>query len=311
MSLERVELERAGLEEVETSTLAAWSTLCKPRITAMVAFSGFVGALLAAGPAADLMRLAEAALAIGAVSAGSCAFNQILERDVDARMVRTSRRPLVTGRLRVRDAILFAAALALVGTLVLAARFNTLSALLALATLAAYALVYTPLKRVTTLNTAVGAIPGAMPPLLGFVALDGGVHGWGWYLFALVFAWQFPHFLAIAWMHREDYARAGMKMLPALPGTAGMAGRQALLYSLALLPVSLLPALRGDAGPVYVVAALALGALYGGASLSFAVRETPARARAVLLASLVYLPALFSITLMDPFVRALCARRSL
>jgi heme o synthase len=294
----------------ETSALGAWGTLCKGRITAMVAFSGFVGALLAAGPGADLARLAEAALAIGAVSAASCIFNQVLERDVDARMLRTARRPLVTGRLRVRDAILVAAALALVGTLTLAARFNTLSALLALATLAAYALVYTPLKRVTTLNTAVGAIPGAMPPLLGYVALDGGVRGWGWYLFALLFAWQFPHFLAIAWMHREDYARAGLRMLPAMPGTEGMAGRQALLYSLALLPVSLLPALRGDAGAVYVVAALALGALYGGASLAFALRETRARARAVLIASLVYVPALFSITLMDPLVRALCARAS-
>jgi protoheme IX farnesyltransferase len=296
---------------VDTTALEAWSALCKPRITAMVAFSAFVGALLAAGPGADLARLAEAALAVGLVAAASCVFNQVLERDTDARMVRTARRPLVTGRLRARDAILFAAGLALAGTLTLAVRFNTLSALLALATLAGYALVYTPLKRVTSLNTAVGAIPGAMPPLLGYVALDGAVHGWAWYLFAVLFAWQFPHFLAIAWIHREDYARAGLKMLPALPRTAGMAGRQALLYSLALLPVSLLPALRGDAGAVYVVAALALGAMYCGASLAFALEESRARARAVVLASLVYVPALFSITLMDPLVRALCTRGSL
>jgi len=296
---------------VETTALEAWSTLCKPRITAMVGFAAFVGGLLAAGPSADLARLCEAAAWVSAVAAASSVFNQVLERDTDARMLRTAARPLVTGRLRVRDAIFFGAALAVVGTLGLAVRFNTLSALLALATLAAYALVYTPLKRVTSLNTAIGAIPGAMPPVLGFAALAGDVHGWGWYLFAVLFGWQFPHFLAIAWTYREDYARAGLKMLPAMPRTEGMAGRQALLYSLALLPVSLLPTLRGDAGAVYAVAALLLGLVYAAASLRFALRETRERARAVVLTSLVYVPALLTLTLIDPLVRALGARGSL
>jgi protoheme IX farnesyltransferase len=295
----------ARADTAASSALEAWSTLCKPRITAMVGFSAFVGALLAAGPGADLLRLGEAALWIGLVAAASSVFNQVLERDTDARMVRTARRPLVTGRLRVRDAILFGAGLALAGTLALAVRFNTLSALLTLATLVAYALVYTPLKRVTSLNTAVGAIPGAMPPLLGFVALAGEVHGWGWYLFAVLFAWQFPHFLAIAWIHREDYARASLRMLPALPRSEGIAGRQALLYGLALLPVSLLPALRGDAGWVYAAAALVFGAVYAASAAWFALREDRISARAVLLVSLAYVPALFSITLMDPLVRAL------
>lgn len=289
------------------SAFAAWSTLAKARITAMVAFAAFVGGLLGAGSSADLARVAEASLWIACVSAASCMFNQLLERDVDARMIRTSRRPLVTGRVRARDVVLVAAAAACVGVAGLALRFNTLAALLALGTLAAYALVYTPLKRYSSLNTAVGAIPGAMPPLLGFVAAAGAPAGWAWHLFAVLFAWQFPHFLAIAWLHREDYARAGLKMLPALPNASGMAGRQALLYSLALVPLSLLPVLRGDAGAVYGLAALVLGAGYALAAGCFALRETPARARALLYVSLAYLPALFSITLMDPVVRSLGA----
>ena len=293
-----------------SSLFAAWSVLTKARITAMVVFSAFVGALLAAGPHADLARLAEAALWIGCVAGASSVFNQVLERDTDARMLRTMQRPLVTGRVRLRDAVLGGGSLALVGTLGLALRFNLLVALLALATLLAYVLVYTPLKRVSTLNTVIGAIPGAMPPLLGYAALAGGVAGWGWYLFAILFAWQFPHFLAIAWMYRDDYARGGLKMLPSMEGTRGMAGRQALLYSLVLVPVSLLPALRGEAGWVYVAAALALGVGYCAASAAFALDETTRRARAVLFTSLVYLPALFSITLMDPLVRIASTRGS-
>lgn len=301
----------SAVASAEPTLAQAWGTLCKPRITLMVGFAAFIGGLLAKGAGADLARLFEAALYISAAGAASSVFNQLMERDTDARMLRTARRPLVTGRIRARDAIFAGAVFAGLGVLGLALRFNTLAALLTLATLVAYTLVYTPLKRVSSLNTTVGAIPGAMPPLLGFVALAGSVHGWAWYLFAILFAWQFPHFLAIAWIYREDYARAGLKMLPALPRTEGMAGRQALLYSLALLPVSLLPALRGDAGWLYVGSALLLGAAYIAASALFALRETRVRARAVVLTSLVYVPALYSLTLMDPLVRALSVRGSL
>jgi protoheme IX farnesyltransferase len=224
-------------------------------------------------------------------------------------MRRTCQRPLVTGRLRVRDAILGGTLLGTAGTLALALRFNTLTALLALSTLVGYTLIYTPLKRVSTLNTAVGAIPGAMPPLLGYVALAGAAHDWGWFLFAALFAWQFPHVLAIAWLYREDYSRAGLRMLPCVEGARGMTGRQALLYSLLLVPLTLLPATRGAAGPLYAAAALLLGACYCGAALCFALRETPRRARALLYASLAYLPALLSSVLLDPLVRAACARQ--
>ncbi|HVS12151.1 MAG TPA: heme o synthase [Planctomycetota bacterium] len=294
-------------DRLEPSWTGAWLALTKPRIALLVALAALVGAMLAAGPGARLAPSLEAALWIACVAAASSVFNQVLERDTDRLMERTASRPLVTGRLRVRDAILFGALLAAAGTAALALRFNALAALLALATLAAYALVYTPLKRVSTLNTVVGALPGAMPPLLGFVALAGAPSGWAWFLFAVLFAWQFPHFMAIAWLYRADYARAGLRMLPCLPGSRGLAGRQALYHSLALLPVSLWPAARGEAGAVYAACALALGLAYIGFSVGFALRETPARARALLLCSLVYLPALFAAVLLDPAVHAALA----
>jgi len=287
---------------VSIATPLSWLELTKPRIGLFVILAAFTGGLLALGPEADLGRVLAAALLVGAVGSSASAFNQILERDVDRLMGRTEHRPLVTGKLRVRDAVLFAAGLGLVGTVGLAVWFNTLAALLGLGTLIAYALVYTPLKRHTSFNTVVGAIPGAMPPLLGYVALAGDVGPWGWMLFAIVFAWQFPHFLAIAWLYREDYARAGMKMLPALPGSAGMAGRQAFLYSLVLLPVSLLPGVRGDSGLVFTGTALLLGLVYAGASAAFAWQETRRTARTVLFVSLFYLPLVLTAALVDPVV---------
>jgi heme o synthase len=290
---------RAGL----AGTAAAWIEVVKPRIAVFVALAAFTGALLALGPGGDVLPALEAALYVGLTAAAAGTFNQVLERDLDARMQRTARRPLVTGALRARDAILGAAALCALGTALLCARFNVLAGLLALATLLAYVLVYTPLKRLSSFNTAVGAIPGAMPPLLGYVAVAGAPGAWAWALFAVLFVWQFPHFLAIAWIYRDDYRRAGMKMLPALPGTAGLAGRQAFLYSLVLLPVSLLPAVRGAAGITYAAGALLLGAAYALAAALFAHRETVGRARAVVLVSLAYLPLFFSLVLLDPAVR--------
>ena len=291
-----------ALERVRSRWLEDYLVLVRPRISAFVLFAAFTGALLGAGPDADLLRVGLAALFVGLVGASSSVFNQVLERDTDRLMPRTQNRPLAAERMSVGAAVLFGAVLGVVGVVGLALVFQPLSALLALSTLAAYVLVYTPLKRYTSLNTVVGALPGAMPPLLGFVALAGTPGPWGWLLFALVFAWQFPHFLAIAWLYRDEYRRAGMRMLPSLPGAAGLAGRQSLAYSLLLLPVSLLPGVRGEAGVVYTAAALVLGCAYAASSAAFAWRETPARARALLLTSLVYLPLLFSAVLFDPVV---------
>ncbi len=285
------------------SLVAPWIQLCKLRIASFVGMSAFVGGLLAGGPDVHLGRVALAAALVTLTAASASVFNQVLEQDTDARMVRTAGRPLVTGAIRPLHAVLFAAACGAAGVAGLAVWFQPLSALLSLGTLVAYALVYTPLKRVSTLNTAIGAIPGAMPPLLGYTALAGAPASWGWYLAAILFAWQFPHFLAIAWLYREDYARAGLKMLPSLPNSAGVAGRQALLYSLCLLPLSILPAVDGGAGWIYAGGALLLGLGYAAAALAFALREDPRRARLLLLTSLAYLPLLYSLVLFDPVVR--------
>ena len=285
-----------------SQTVADVLSLVKPRIAFFVVLASFTGGLLGAGSLAAAPRALLAALGIGAVAGASAAFNQILERDLDRLMRRTADRPLPAGRLTARDATIFAGLLALGGTAILTLWFPPLTAVLALSTLVAYTLVYTPLKRYTSFNTLVGAIPGAMPPLLGHVALAGEPGVWGWILFGVIFAWQFPHFLAIAWMYREDYRRAGMKMLPALDDVEGLTGRQAFLYGLVLLPISLLPALRGEAGWLYATVAVALGFVYVGAAASFALRESRTAARATLYASLVYLPLLFAAAIFDPVV---------
>lgn len=282
--------------------LADLLELTKPRIASLVALSAFVGGLLAAGPRADLVRVAEAACWITCTAGAASVFNQVLERDTDARMERTRARPLAAGRMSVRNAIFFGLALAVAGVIGLAAQFNLLSALLALATLFVYVAVYTPLKRVSTLNTVVGAVAGAAPPLLGHVALDGAPGSWGLALFAILFVWQFPHFMAIAWLHRVDYARAGMRMLPALGGCERMAARAALFYALCLLPVALLPGVWSDAGVVYTAAAFALTLGYAASSAWFAWRADARSARTLLFVSLAYLPLLFASILLDPVV---------
>ncbi len=291
-----------GAEARARSRALDFLTLTKPRIGAMVALSAFIGGLLAEGPHAALGRVALAALYVTGAAAAASVFNQVLERDTDRLMVRTQDRPLPAGRLSMRDAILFGALLASVSIAGLAIEFNLLAALLSLASLCAYSVVYTPLKRVSTLNTVIGALPGAAPPLLGYVALAGAPGHWGWALFAVVFVWQFPHFMAIAWLYRHDYARARLKMLPALPGCERVAARQALVYSLAILPVVLLPGAWGEAGIVYSLGAEVLSLAYVAASARFAFKPSEKSARALLFTSLVYLPLVLSLVLLDPVV---------
>jgi protoheme IX farnesyltransferase len=290
-----------AVEERSPSLLADWATLTKLRITVFAAVSAGVAAL-ASRPDVGLGRAAEAALWVGLTSAAACVFNQVLERDVDALMERTRLRPLPAGRVGVRDAVIGGALLALLGVGLLAWRFNLLVALLALGTLAAYVLVYTPLKRFTTFNTLVGAVPGAMPPLLGACALAGTPGVIGLSLFATLFVWQFPHFFAIAWLYREDYQRAGMRMLASVPGTAGVAGRASLLHALCILPVSLLPVLQRSATLFYALVATGLGALYVLAAGAFARRESERSARRLLHVSLLYLPLLLAVLLIDRLV---------
>jgi len=298
-----IESKPIAAEAVPARALSDFLALTKPRIGVFVGLSAFFGALLAAGPGGSLARIGEAAIFVTLTAASASVLNQVLERDVDGRMLRTRNRPLPAGRVSMRDAILFGALLAAAGVGGLALRFNLLSALLSLATLFAYTAIYTPMKRASTLNTVIGAVPGAAPPLLGYVAIAGSASGWAVSLFTVLFVWQFPHFMAIAWIHRVDYARAGLRMLPALPGCERMAGRAAVTYGLALLPVSLLPGARGEAGIVYTLGALALGLLYLAASGRFAWRPDERSARILLMTSLVYLPLLYLLVLADPVIR--------
>lgn len=291
--------------EARASSFADLATLLKLRIAVFVGFAAFVGGAVAADPTVTLSRVLEASLWTTLSAGAASVFNQVLERDSDRRMRRTSSRPLPAGRVSMRDAVLLGAALAVVAIAMLAWRFNVLSALLALGTMFAYVAIYTPLKRASSLNTLVGALPGAAPPLVGFAAIAGAVHGWAWVLFAFVYVWQFPHFFAIAWLYRDDYARAGMQMLPSVAGGEAVAGRTAFAHALALVPVSCLPGAMGDASLGFTLAALALALWYAHAALGFARKSDDASARRLLRVSLVYLPLVLVAVLCDPRAGAL------
>ncbi|HUG91985.1 MAG TPA: heme o synthase [Planctomycetaceae bacterium] len=291
----------APWREALAARLADYVELTKPRIAVMVLVTVSVGFALAGDGRVDLVRLAHALVGIGLVAGGSSALNQWLERTTDARMPRTADRPLPSGRLAPAEVLCFGLAAAAAGIAWLLALVNVATAVLALATLGLYVLGYTPLKRATTLCTAVGAVPGALPPVLGWAAATGEAGGGAWLLFAILFLWQFPHFLAIAWLYREQYRRAGLRMLPGGEGGARVAGFLCVGYALALVPVSLLPAQQAVAGSAYALAALVLGAGYVAAAARFLFRESAETARGLLWASLVYLPVLLLTMTWDHF----------
>jgi protoheme IX farnesyltransferase len=233
------------------------------------------------------------------IASGTAALNQWYERDADTLMRRTAGRPLPTGRMTAHRALLFGIVLAVLGFVELALGANFLTGLLGAFTLASYLFIYTPLKQRSHLSTVIGALPGAMPPLIGYAASHGSLTPEAWTLFAILFIWQFPHFLAIAWMYREDYARAGIMMLPVVEPDGMSTGRQIILYASTLIPVSLFPVLLGMSGKVYLVGALILGGwfLYTGVRVAFDL--TNIRARRVLLASIIYLPAIYGLMIFD------------
>lgn len=285
--------------------VALWCDLLRARIAVMVFLTAALGGWLATRDPAlgNLARCAEAALYVLLVTGSASILNQVVERETDALMDRTKNRPLVTGEVTVLAAVTGAALMGVIGTVALAVSFNLLSAILLLATLLVYVAIYTPLKRVSTLNTVIGAVPGAAPVLIGYAALAGEVGPLGWALFGAIFVWQFPHFMAIAWMYRLDYAKAGHRMVPTEPGSEGVAGRYAFLYALSIVPVTLMPALSGMAGPVYVVGALLLAALYIVPSYQFMREESMKTARRLMFASIIYLPSLMALLFVDPVLR--------
>ena len=276
--------------------------LTKPRIAVMVLVTVAAGALLSLHGAVDVAQLGHVLAGTGLVAAGASALNQLLERHTDARMRRTENRPLPAGRLQPVEVLGFGAALSAAGLAYLAAFSQPLAAAVASFTLVSYVLIYTPLKRFTTLNTLIGAVPGALPPVIGWSAMTGRLDAGALVLFLVVFLWQVPHFLAIAWLYREDYGRAGLKMLPVDDAGGGMTARQMVLYCLALLPVSFLPVLSAQAGWLYGAGALALGLGFLAAACGFARLRSNRQARRVLHASLIYLPALLALLLIETLV---------
>ena len=270
--------------------------LVKARLSLLTVATAMAGFALGVKDTWSWLLLASTLAGTALSAAGAAALNQWWERDLDARMKRTQDRPLPAGRMAASDALLAGAALSVSGVLLLALFANLLTAGLAAATIISYILVYTPLKRVTSLNTIIGAVPGALPPLIGWTAASGSINAEGLTLFAILFLWQMPHFLAIAWLYRADYAQAGFKMLSESDETGAVTGRQAFIYALALLAVSLLPSVFFDYSAVYFYGALLLGAGFASMAANFAVSggSIPA-ARWLFLGSIVYLPLLLGL----------------
>ncbi len=279
--------------------LADYAELTKPGVTSLIVFATLVGFYL--GSAADLrlFLLLHTLIGTALVAGGTAALNQYWERSEDSLMYRTRNRPLPTGRLSPPRALAFGVALAIGGTLYLAWQTNLLAAFLGLATLTSYLLLYTPLKTRTSLCTLVGAFPGAVPPLIGWAAARGELPVAAWVLYAMLFCWQFPHFLAIACLYREDYARAGIAMLPVVEPNGKSTSRQILFYCAALLPVSLIPTWLGVTGWLYLGGAALLGSAFLYVAVRASMEKTKHQARRLLLASVFYLPLVYALMLLD------------
>ncbi len=273
--------------------------LVKPRIVSMVLVTTAIGYYLGAGGFSGLVNLLLTLFGTALAAGGSAALNNYLERDIDAHMPRTMNRVLPSGRIDPSVVLSFGVLLVLSGVALLAWLVNLLAAFLVLLTAFLYVLVYTPLKKLTWWNTPIGAIPGALPPMVGWAAASNELSAGAWILFAILFIWQHPHFYAIAWMYREDYARAGFKMLSVVDPTGNRVFRQAIWFSLVLIPVSMLLSWLGITGDIYFVGAILIGAAMLAATVLLWNMRTLAAARRVLMASVFYLPALLGLILLD------------
>lgn len=282
--------------------------LTKPRITWLILMSTGIGYYFGLPNAAtwweflrqiSYLSLFHTILGTGLIASGTAALNQWYERDADRKMRRTSHRPIPSGRLTANRALVFGIALSVAGFLELWLGANLLAAVIGAITLASYLFLYTPLKQRTPLSTTAGAFPGAMPPIIGFAAAKGALTADAWILFAILFLWQFPHFYSIAWMYREDYARAGIRMLPVIQPDGKRTAAEIVLYGVALIPVSLVPAMLGMTGRIYLAGALLLGLCFLYSGVRVALERTVLRARHVLLVSVVYLPLIYGLMLLD------------
>jgi len=277
--------------------------LTKPRITWLILMSTGIGYFFGLPSHAwreiNWLLLLHTILGTGLIASGTAALNQWYERAADLKMHRTAGRPLPSGRLTAGRALAFGIALSVAGFAELWLGVNLLSGLIGAFTLASYLFLYTPMKQRTWWSTTVGAIPGAMPPMIGYAAAAGVITRESWVLFAILFLWQFPHFYSIAWMYKEDYARAGIRMLPVVEPDCRSTARQIVLYGIALIPVSLVPGMLGMTGRIYLIGALILGLVYLYSGVRVALERTLVRARAVLLTSVLYLPLIYGLMLLD------------
>jgi len=296
-------LPLAGFRTRATSLLRDYAELGKLRVTSLIVMTAWCGYFFGAhqaGVSWISWGLFHSLFGIGLVSSGTAALNEVMERDVDAHMRRTAQRPLPAGRMSLFHATAIGLLTAIGGSIYLAVFTNPLTGLLTLLTSVVYLAAYTPLKRISPICTFVGAFPGAMPGVLGWTAARGKLEWGTLVLFAILFVWQFPHFFSIAWLYREDYANGGVKMLPVVEDDGRSTARRILIYSIALIPISVLPSFMGMAGKIYLVGAVVLGfaLLYFGIRLAFlkmplASAPSKMRARHVLQATVVYLPLLF------------------
>ena len=273
--------------------------LAKPRIVLMVLVTAFVGFYVGSEKIPDYLRLLQMLFGTALAAGGTLALNQFVERDTDAMMQRTRRRPLPDGRVQPREALWFGALITMAGLVYLALAVNLQSAWVTALITLSYLLLYTPMKRKSSLCMLVGAVPGALPPVIGWVAARGDFKVDAWVLFAIMFLWQVPHTLAIARLYREDFAKAGIQFLPVIDPEGASTNRQIISHCAALLAVSLLPTLLGLAGAVYFTVAFVLGVGFLASGISLAMESTPSGARRLLFASLIYLPVLLLVMALD------------
>lgn len=281
------------------SRSADFAALAKPRLNMLVVISALAGYAMGTTDGIAAVPFLATLVGTGFVAGGASAFNQLLERDLDGLMRRTRMRPLPDRRLQPFEAAVFGALVTVTGLLILAAFANLLAAAVALGTLLSYVVVYTPLKRRSSFGTVIGAIPGALPPVIGWAAARGALTREAWTLFGIVFLWQLPHFLAIAWMYRDDYARAGYPMLPVIEPDGRSTARQSLIYATALLPLSLAPTLLGLAGNFYFAGVLALGLAFVYLTFRFVRSRSVRDARTVFFGSILYLPLVWILMIAD------------
>jgi protoheme IX farnesyltransferase len=297
--MKEVSTEILSVAAAEKSWTVVFADLVKARLTTLVLLTTLVGFYLGWRGAMNFVLMFHALAGTALVAAGASALNQLLEREYDARMRRTQSRPLPSGRLQPTTVAIFGGVSSVAGLVYLALAVNLLTSVIGAVTLVSYLFIYTPLKRVTWLNTAIGAVPGAMPPLMGWTAARGELSGEGWALFAILFFWQLPHFFAIAWMYRDEYAKAGFKMLPGIDPGGQRTAQQAVSNTLALLAVSLCPFIFKMAGTTYLVGAIIFGVGFLWCATQFSRQLTLARAKQLFFASIIYLPLLLALMVWD------------